>query len=126
MESFAEGITHEQFHNFEKSSLLCFHMDIDGIEPTKEGDLDGWWLPLRHNILSWRGINLQEPMSKNMVTFGHASMTVSDDNKFLTVVYKGNQLFRTDLKGIDFTNMTLYIAPPHNMSDTRPIPPQLP
>ena len=44
----------------------------------------------------------------------------------MTVVYKGNQLFRADFKGIDFTNMTLYIAPPHNMSDTRPIPPQLP
>merc|ERR1711990_521845 len=101
-------------------------MDINGIEPSKEGDLDGWWLPLRANILAWRGLNWQEPISKHLVTFGQVTITADSDKNVLNLVFKGSQLFRADMEDIYFENMKLFVSPPNNMPDSRPPPPDKP
>ena len=122
MEKFSAGITHDHYHNFEKSAMMCLHIDTDGIAPTKTGDVEGWWLPLKHNFLAWRSMNLQEPMSKNMVTFGSVSMDLDEHKKTLKVVFRGRQFFRADVEDIHFTNMRLDVGPPNDIPDTRPPP----
>merc|ERR1719312_447226 len=123
MDSFSAGIEEEDYHNFEKSSLMCFHLNIEGREETAEEDESGmsylgWWLPLKHNFVAWRAMNVQHPLSKFMSTVGLATIDVKGQN--LEVVFQGSQFFRADVQGIDFTNRRLYVSPPNNLEDNRP------
>merc|ERR1712029_352015 len=91
MNSFSSGINHAQYHNIAKSAMMCLHLDTDGIEPTTEGDRQGWWLPLKKKFLAWRAMGLQEPMLKYMVTFGTLSITLNSEKDFLNVVFQAGQ-----------------------------------
>jgi len=123
MKSFSEGANLEDFHNYDKSSFMCFHMTLG--ESTREGDLEGWWVPLRHNILSWRAMATQEPNSKFVLYVGLVSMTVDPKKDMLRAMWFGHQAFRSDIEGIYFKNMRLEIAPPF-MPDHRPEAPEIP
>jgi len=120
MKSFSAGITHTDYHNFGKSAIFCLHLNTDGAEPTTEGDEQGWWLPLRHKFLAWRGMNWFEPVQKQMLTTG--TLSITSDQDFLNVVFKAGQLFRADAEELDLLNMKLYISPPNEITDTRPMP----
>jgi len=126
MDSFSSGISHTQYHNFEKSALACIHLNINNIELTTEEGKEGWWLPLKTNFLGWRAIGLQEPMSKYMVTFGTVSFTFDPEEDFVNVVFKSGQLFRGDLDDLNLSNTRLDVAPPNDIDDDRPLPPLKP
>jgi len=121
MEEFSDGVSLENFHKADKSAFMCYHMTTD--DPVMEGDVEGWWTPLKTPILSWRAFALQSPNEKFLIFIGPSYITVDGDK--LKVVYDGRQAFRSDIDGIDFSNVKLYIAPPH-VPDDRPAPPMKP
>lgn len=127
MTNFAAGIKDEDYHNFEKSSFMCIHLNLDGIAQHTEKDGEtGWWIPLKHSIVAWRAINMQKPKEKIMATAGTLSMTKNQDE--LEIVFKGNQMFTGDFVGIDMDNFNLFVGPPNNtnLADTRPTAPAKP
>ena len=126
MDAFSSGLSHKDYKRFDKSALMCLHINPGGREVTKEEDgTTGWWLPLKHNFIAWRAMNYQQPLSKSRITTGLLSMTIESGN--LNVVFKGTQLWHTDIDGgLDFKNMHLDISPPNDIPDFRPQPPALP
>lgn len=130
MEEFSSGLSHDDYHQFDKSALMCLHMNPGGSTITTEEDgATGWWLPLKHNLVAWRSMGYQQPLTQLRTTAGLMSMTIESGN--LNVVFHGNQMWRMDLDGLDFTNMQIDISPPnelppYKLPDLRPKPPALP
>ena len=125
MGAFSAGLSSKSYKRYDKSALMCLHMNPMGIESSTEGDgTTGWWLPLNQNFIAWRAMAYQQPMSKFMLTTGLTSMSIDFGN--LNVVFKGTQKWRSDVEGLDFKNMQLDIAPPNTLPDMRPQPPALP
>ena len=126
MNAFSSGLSHTDYQQFDKTALMCLHINPGGIEVTKEEDgTTGWWLPLEQNFIAWRSMGYQQPISAFRTTGGLMSMTI-DESGNLNAVFKGTQLWRTDLDGLDFTNNLVYISPPNELPDLRPKPPALP
>lgn len=124
MKAYSSNIDQEKYKDFAKSSMMCLHMNIGGIPFTVEGETVGVWLPLNHNFLYWRAMTFFEPLGKFMMTFGVVSVHVNKNN--LEFVYKGTQMYRADVEGIDYTNLRLNVGPPNEILDTRPSPPEKP
>ena len=67
MGAFSAGLSSKSYKRYDKSALMCLHMNPMGIESSTEGDgTTGWWLPLNHNFIAWRAMAYQQPMSKFM------------------------------------------------------------
>jgi len=126
MEAFSEGIDHEHYHKFAKSAVMCLHLNLRGIPLSTEGERQGWWLPLKTSFLAWRAMTMQEPIRIYMQAFGTWSMSLDADEKNLKGVFRGGQVFRADVDDLYFNKMRLYLAPPNNIPDDRPAPPEKP
>ena len=125
MSAFSAGLSSKSYKRYDKSALMCLHINPGGIESSTEGNgTTGWWLPLNHNFIAWRAMGYQQPISALMKTTGLTSMTIDSGN--LNVVFKGTQMWRSDVEGLNFKNMQLDIAPPNALPDLRPQPPALP
>ena len=124
MKSYSSNIGNKQYHDFAKSGMMCLHLNLEGFPYTMEEGTLGVWLPLNRNLVFWRSMFMFEPLQKLMTVVGVVSIHVSQDN--LEMVYKGTQLFRTDVEGIDYKNLELYVGPPYDIQDTRPTPPPKP
>ena len=122
MNGFSAGLSRREYRKYDKSALMCLHMNPGGVELSTEGDdKRGWWLPLNQNFIAWRAMGYQQPLSKFLLTTGLTSMTIDFGN--LNVVFKGTQMWRSDVEGLEFNNMKLDIAPPNTLPDMRPEPP---
>ena len=119
MDEFSSGLSKDQYSNFSKGALACFHIKPDVPETTKQGDLTGWWIPLKKNIPSWRSILYQIPLPKFTVVGGLVSLNLHDGN--LNVMFQGTQFFKAniDSNGLDVINPRLDISPPNNIPDSR-------
>ena len=129
MEEFSSGLSHTDYKQFDKSAVMCLHINPGGIEESREEDNEsGWWLPLHQNFAAWRVMGYQKPLSKIRTSAGLLSMSIESGN--LNVVFEGTQMWHVEIDGLDFTNMRVDISPPnpitHNIPDTRPPPPPLP
>ena len=129
MEEFSSGLSHTDYKQFDKSAVMCLHINPGGIEASREEDGEsGWWLPLHQNFAAWRVMGYQKPLQKIRTSAGLLSMSIESGN--LNVVFEGTQMHYNDVDGLDFTNMRVDISPPnqltHNIPDTRPPPPLLP
>ena len=130
MDEFSEGLTHDDYLQFDKTALTCFHLNPAGSEVVmEEDDTSGWWLPLKQNLISWGAMNWQKPIGTLRSRSGIMSLTI-DESGNLNAVVQGKQLWKAEVDGIDYKNMGLFIAPPnaltHNIPDVRPQPPALP
>ena len=126
MDTFSAGLSHTDYQQFDKSAFMCLHVNPAGIKLTKEEDgTTGWWMPLEKNFIAWRSMVYQQPLSAIMATAGLLSMTI-DQSGNLNAVFKGTQLWRNDIDGIDWTNNEVVISPPNELPDLRPKPPSLP
>ena len=125
MDMFSSGLSHKDYQQFDKSALMCIHINPGGRQLSKEEDgRTGWWLPLKHNLIAYRAMGYQKPLTTLRMTLGQISMMIASG--VLIVVFKGTQMWRTDIDGLYFNNMHLGIAPPNNIPDLRPPPPALP
>lgn len=124
MDAFTSDVTADDYQNFAKRSLMCFHWDIGERPIEKEGDLEGWWLPLEHTIMGWKGLNNFAPGQKSLFAFGTVTLTVDPSGENLNVLFRGRQSFRADIEDIYMKNMKLYLAPPNNIEPPfKPEPP---
>jgi len=119
MTAFTSDIREEDYHHFEKSSFFCLHANLDGIDATQNEGKSGWWIPLKKNFISWRGIMFQTPFSKFGTVAGIQSWNVVGGN--LEVIFRGTQLYYFDFNGIDPENFVLQMGPPNDdIPDVRP------
>ena len=126
MDAFSSSVSQADYQQFDKSAFMCLHVNPAGIKLTKEEDgTTGWWMPLEKNFIAWRSMAYQQPLSAFRTTAGLMSMTI-DQSGNLNAVFKGTQLWRTDIDGIDWTNNEVAISPPNELPDLRPKPPSLP
>ena len=130
MDEFSSGLSHDDYLQFDKSALTCFHVNPAGAEVTMEEDgTSGWWLPLKQNLVSWGAMSFQKPISTMRLRSGIMSLAI-DDHGNLNAVVEGKQFWKAEIDGIDYKNMELHIAPPnaitHNIPDARSQPPALP
>merc|ERR1711970_1242764 len=98
MKRFSANVKAEDYHHFSKNALMCFHIGINK-KIEKEGNLDGWWLPLGTPIMGWKGLNLVEPSQKTLVTFGTVTLNLDSKVRRLNVFFQGRQVFRGDIEG---------------------------
>jgi len=129
MDDFSSDLSHTDYQQFDKSAMMCLHIN-PGAKATKEEDgATGWWVPLERNIIGWRAMSFQQPISALRVTTGLVSLRV-DDSGNLNAAFQGSQLWRSEVDGPDYKNLELHVAPPnavtHNIPDIRPQPPALP
>lgn len=131
MDAFSSNLNHTDYQQFDKSALMCLHINTAGIQVTKEEDgTRGWWLPLKQNFVAWRSMGFQQPLSAFRTTAGLISMTI-DESGNLNTVFKGTQLYRNEVDGLDYKHNELDMStpnelPPYNLPDLRPPPPSLP
>ena len=130
MDEFSASLSQTDYRQFDKSALMCFHINPAGAEVTMEDDgTNGWWLPLKHNLLAWRSMAFQQPISALRYTMGLLSLKI-DESGNLNAMLQAPQFWKTEIDVVDYKNMELQIAPPnaitHNISDIRPDPPARP
>jgi len=130
MDEFSAGLSQSDYRQFDKSALMCFHINPVGAEvTTEEDDTKGWWLPLKHNLLAWRSMSFQQPLSALRFTMGLFSLNI-DESGNLNAMLQAPQFWKTDVDVVDYKNMELQIAPPnaitHHLPDMRPQPPARP
>jgi len=124
MKTYSSDIDNEHYHDFSKSTMGCLHINTDGIPISKEGETEGWWLPLNQNLVAWRAVTFFEPLRKFALVLGVVALHVNNGN--LELVFNGTQVSDMDIEGIDITNIRLSVGPPNNIKDTRPTPPEKP
>jgi len=130
MDEFSADLSQTDYRQFDKSALMCFHINPAGAEVTTEEDeTTGWWLPLKQNLLSWRSMAFQKPISALRFTMGLLSLKI-DESGNLNAMLQSPQYWKTDVDVVDYKNMELQVAPPnaitHHIPDIRPQPPALP
>lgn len=123
MDTFSSGLSHTDYQQFDKSASMCFHINTAGSQLTEEDGTSGWWLPLKQNLFAWRSMGFQQPLTAVRVTAGLISLT-TDESGNLNVVFKGTQLYRNEIDGLDYINNELDMAPPNalppfNLPDLR-------
>ena len=126
MDEFSASLSQTDYRQFDKSALMCYHINTAGAEVTMEDDgTKGWWLPLKHNLLAWRSMSFQQPLSQLRFIMGLLSLKI-DESGNLNAMLQAPQFWKTEVDVVSYKNMELQIAPPNNIPDKRPKPPARP